>query len=178
MLLSGNGNFVEFLGLTGSESSDLLFSLVVRFENLLATFGLVVMEARLNLLGLLLLLLFSSLDLSLERSVLSDSSSFLSSSESSESLLLSLDSLSVLLWASLLSLDLGLEFLDSGGKNLVLVLLLGGSSAPSDSSGLLSDFSGELGFDGAAGTLLLALFELGSDLGQLLESVLQTLFSF
>ena len=178
VVLSAGGNLHESLGLFGSKSSDSLLSLVVLLEALGATLGLAVLEADGDLLFGLLLLLLLTLDGSLEALVLSDSKSFLSSAEASESIFLSLDSLGILIRTGLLGLDGDLELLDFDGESLSGVGSSDGSSAFADLSVLLADTLGELGFKRADGAGLHALFKLDSDLSKVFESSLEALFLF
>ena len=178
VVLSAGGNLHESLGLFDSKSSDSLLSLVVLLEALGATLGLAVLEADRDLLFGLLLLLLLTLDGSLEALVLSDSKSFLSSAEASESIFLSLDSLGILIRTGLLGLDGDLELLDFDGESLSGVGSSDGSSAFADLSVLLADTLGELGFKRADGAGLHALFKLDSDLSKVFESSLEALFLF
>ncbi len=178
VLLSGNSDLLVDSGLSSSESLDLILSFVMDLEDLLALLGgSLGSEALSNLLLRLLLLLFSSLDLSLERFVLSDSESLLSSSESSKSGFLSLNSLLVSLRSGLVNSDLSLELLNSDTEGLSFVGSSDRSSASADLSLLLAELLGQLDFDSAGGSGFLAFLQFGLNLGEVLQGTSQTLLA-
>ena len=119
--LSANRNLLESLSFIGSESSNFFLSLVVLLEDLLAFLRVVILETSSDFLLRLLLLFLLSLDLSLNRVVMSDSVSFLSSSKSVESFLFSLNSLFILFRRCLLFLDGGLELFNSGAEGFSVI---------------------------------------------------------